>query len=60
MTPENQRYREILKAAESLAIRTLATQPHGDEECRQHLIRGLEKLEALVESYRRKEPESGE
>lgn len=58
MTPENQRYRDILREAESLAVRTLATQPHGDEECRLHLIRALEKLEALVESYRRKENES--
>lgn len=59
MTPENQRYREILKEAESLAIRTLATQPHDDEECRKHLVRALERLEALVESYRRKDSENG-
>lgn len=59
MTPENQRYRDILLEAESLAVRTLATQPHDSEECRKHLIRGLEKLEALVESYRRKDPEGG-
>lgn len=58
MTPENQRYRDILLEAESLAVRTLATQPHDSEECRRHLVRGLEKLEVLVESYRRKGSES--
>ena len=39
MTPENQKIRDSLKAAESIIVSALAHQPENDADCRVHLLR---------------------
>ena len=45
MTPENQKIREALKAAENIIIAALVHQPEDDEKCREHLLAAKRKVE---------------
>lgn len=45
MTPENQKIREALKAAENIIVSALAHQPEDDEKCREHLLRAAKDVQ---------------
>lgn len=45
MTPENQKIREALKAAENIIIAALVHQPEDNEKCREHLLAAKKKVE---------------
>ena len=48
MTEENARMRYALKNAEHAIIAILANQPEDDEKCREHLLRGIREVKALL------------
>lgn len=39
MTPENQKLRDALKAAENIIVSALAHQPESDDKCHEHLLK---------------------
>jgi hypothetical protein len=45
MTPENQKLRDALKAAENIIVSALAHQPEDDDKCLVHLIDAKRKVE---------------
>ena len=48
MTKENAAMRYALKNAEHAILAILATQPEGDEECREHLRKGILEVKAML------------
>lgn len=48
MTEENIRLRDTLKAAESVIVSALRSQPEGDAECKSHLEKALEDVYSKV------------
>lgn len=48
MTPENQKLREALKAAESIIVSALAHQPEDDAACRSHLLQAKMNVEKAI------------
>ena len=45
MTPENQKLRDALKAAENIIVSALAHQPEDDDKCLEHLLAAKGKVE---------------
>lgn len=50
MTEENNRLRDKVKEAESIAAKGLASQPDDDNACKVHLMRVLESISAVVDT----------
>lgn len=48
MTPENQKLREALKAAENIIVSALAHQPENDEKCREHLQKACKEADISI------------
>ena len=48
MTPENQKLREALKAAENIIVSALAHQPEDDEKCREHLQKACKEVDISI------------
>ena len=48
MTPENQKLREALKAAENIIVSALAHQPEDDAACRNHLLQAKMDVEKSI------------
>ena len=48
MTPENQKLREALKAAECIIVSALAHQPEDDEKCRVHLQNACQEADRAI------------
>lgn len=48
MTPENQKLRESLKAAENIIVSALAHQPENDDACRNHLLQAKMDVEKAI------------
>lgn len=48
MTPENQKLREALKAAENIIVSALAHQPENDDACRSHLLQAKMDVEKAL------------
>lgn len=48
MTPENQKLREALKAAENIIVSALAHQPEDDEKCLAHLQKAVSDIVGAI------------
>lgn len=49
MTPENQKIRDALKAAESIIVSALAHQPEDSGECREHLLKAAKDVQSELD-----------